>query len=93
MPLRISECKYPSGDIYGVFFMGQHEIGRADKIGGFWRLRGARKVLTEEGAAKAMIDRAITKAREDERNARKMLEALRLFCGGSLPSDGRAAPG
>ena len=56
MPLRIQECEYPSGAAYGVFFMGQHEIGRADKIDGGWRLWRARKVLPEEQAAKAMLD-------------------------------------
>ena len=88
MPLRIQECEYPSGATYGVFFMGQHEIGRADKLDGGWRLFRARKVLPEEQAAKAMLDRAISKAREDEKQARKMLEALRMYCGGALPPDG-----
>ena len=92
MPLRIQECKYLSGAVYGVFFMGQHEIGRADKVGDGWRLFRARKVLPEEQAAKAMLDRAISKAREDEAHARKMLAALRTYCGGSLPPDGRKPP-
>ena len=92
MPLRIQECEYPSGATYGVFFMGQHEIGRADKIDGGWRLFRARKVLPEEQAAKAMLDRAISKAREDEKHARKMLDALRMYCGGALPPDGGKPP-
>jgi hypothetical protein len=33
MPLRITECEYPNGTTYGVFFLGRDEIGRADKIG------------------------------------------------------------
>lgn len=92
MPLRIQECEYPSGATYGVFFMGQHEIGRADKIDGGWRPWRTRKVLPEEQAAKAMLDRAISKAREDEKQARKMLGALRLYCGGALPPDGSKPP-
>lgn len=78
MPLRIQEVEYPNGSTYGVFFMGTHEIGRADKIDGGWRLRRSRKVLTEEQAAKVMLDRAISKAREDEKHARKMLLALSI---------------
>jgi hypothetical protein len=92
MPLRIQECEYPSGAIYGVFFMGQHEIGRAERIGGGWRLFRARKVLPEEQAAKAMLDRAISTARDDEVRARKMLEALRMYCGGAIPPDGSKPP-
>jgi hypothetical protein len=86
--LRIVECEYPDGSTYGVFFIGSHEIGRADRRDGGWRLWRARKVLPEEQAAKAMLDRAISKAREDEKHARKLLDALRMYCGGSLPPDG-----
>jgi hypothetical protein len=92
MPLRIQEQTYISGATYGVFFMGTHEIGRADKVGDGWRLPRARKVLPEEQAAKAMLDRAISKAREDEKQARKMLASLRLYCGGALPPDGSKPP-
>jgi hypothetical protein len=92
MPLRIQECEYPSGAVYGVFFIGRDEIGRADKIDGGWRLFRARKVLPEEQAAKAMLDRAISKAREDEKLARNLLAALRMYCGGSLPPDGSRPP-
>jgi hypothetical protein len=92
MSLRIQEYEYPNGATYGVFFMGRHEIGRADKMDGGWRLRRARKVLAEEQAAKAMLDRAIIKARDDEKQARKMLDALRLYCGGTLPPDGSKPP-
>lgn len=88
MPLKIQQCEYPSGAIYGVFFIGRDEIGRADKVDGGWRLFGARKVLPEEQAAKAMIDRMISKARADETMARKMLAALRMYCGGAIPPDG-----
>ena len=83
MPLRIVECEYPSGAIYGLFYIGNHEIGRADKLQGGWRVFGARKVLSEEHAAKQMLDRAIRSAREDEKQARKMLDALRMYCSGS----------
>ena len=92
MTLRIQECDYPSGATYGVFFMGQYEIGRADKIDDGWRLWRARKVLPGEQAAKAMLDRAISKAHEDEKRARKMLDALRMYCGGALPPDGGRPP-
>jgi len=88
MTLRITECEYPSGSTYGVFFMGRDEIGRADKIGDGGRLFRARKVLNEEQAAKAMIDRMLCKARNDEAKARKLLNGLRMYCGGRLPPDG-----
>lgn len=35
-----------------------------------------------------LLDLAISKAREDENHVRKMLEELRMYCGGSLPPDG-----
>ena len=91
--LRIVECEYPNKDYkYGVFYLGDHEIGRAAKADGGWIPHGKRKALPDEMAAKAMIDSAISKARRDEANARKMLEALRMYCGGKLPPDGKVTP-
>lgn len=87
MTLRIQECEYPNGKTYGVFFIGRHEIGRADKVEGGWIVWRARKVLPEEQAAKAMIDRLISKAREDEKHARAMLAELGKYCG-RIPPDG-----
>ena len=94
MSLRIVECEYPNPEYqYGVFFLGPEEIGRADKIGDGWRLLQKKKVLPAEMAAKAMLDGEISKARQDEARARKLLEALRMYCGGSLPPDGRIGAG
>ena len=90
--LNITKCEYPNGSMYGVFFIGRNEIGRADKTDEGWRVFGKRKTLSEEMAAKAMIDGAISKARLDEDHARKMLDALRLYCGGRLPADGMKTP-
>lgn len=93
MMLRIVECEYPNPEYkYGIFYLGDHEIGRANKIEGGWVPNGKRKALPEEMAAKAMIDSAISKARRDEAHARKMLDALRMYCGGRLPPDGKVTP-
>ncbi len=81
--LTIDECQYPNGATYGVFYIGKHEIGAADKIDDGWRPFGKRKALSSERAAKVMIDKSISRARKDEAHAREMLEALRLHCGGS----------
>lgn len=86
--LRIVEAEHPSGSVYGVFYLKHDEIGRADKIDGGWRVCRSRKVLHAEQAAKAMIDRLISKAREDEKRARKLLALLSADCGGSIPPDG-----
>ena len=88
MTLRIEECEYPSGAVYGVFFIGRHEIGRADKKPDGWVPFRKRKTLTAEMAAKAMIDTMANKAKEDAAHAKKMLEGLRMYCGGRLPSNG-----
>lgn len=88
--LRIVECDYPNPAYkYGVFYLGGHEIGRAIKVDGGWIPNGKRKVLCDEMAAKAMIDSAISAAKREEAHARKMLEALRMYCGGKLPPDGK----
>ena len=87
MPLRIVECEYPSGNQYGVFFLGDHEIGRADLTSDGWLPYGKRKPLTAEMAAKSMIDTMMRHAKDDLAHAEKMLDALRLFCGGKLPKD------
>lgn len=87
MTLRIEECEYPNGDTYGVFFLGRHEIGRADKKPDGWVPFRKRKVLSAEMAAKAMIDSMLNAAKADEQHAKKMLEALCMYCGGRLPSN------
>lgn len=88
MTLRIEECEYPSGAVYGVFFIGRHEIGRADKKSDGWVPFRKRKTMSAEMAAKAMIDTMANKAKEDAAHAKKMLEGLRVYCGGRLPSNG-----
>lgn len=87
MSLRIVECEYPSGDVYGVFFLGDHEIGRADLTSDGWLPYNKRKPLTAEMAAKSMIDTMMRYAKADLAHAEKMLYALRLYCGGELPKD------
>lgn len=88
MTLRIEDRESPSGAVYGVFFIGRHEIGSAYKKPGGWVPFHKKKTLTEEMAAKAMIDTMVNKAKEDAAHARKMLEGLRMYCGGRLPSGG-----
>lgn len=83
--LRIEENQYPSGATYGVFFLGQEEIGRADKLPDGWKPQGKKKVLPEVHAAKAMLDSLLAKADRDRARATKLLDALRIYNGGSLP--------
>ena len=84
--LRIVECEYPNPKYrYGMFYLDDNEIGRADKADGGWIPRGKRKVLPDEAAAQVMIESIISKARRDEAHATKMLDALRIHCGGTLP--------
>lgn len=87
MTLRIEEFESQSGAMYGVFFIGRHEIGRADKKPDGWVPFRKRKTLTAEMAAKAMIDTMANKAKKDAAHAKKMLEGLRMYCGGRLPSN------
>lgn len=78
MQLKIEFRTYPNGESYGVFYLGRHEIGKADQKENGWLLRGSRKVSPcEISAAKAMIDRMIRKARNDAAHARNMMEELR----------------
>ncbi|MHB1641442.1 MAG: hypothetical protein ACYCS8_02125 [Acidithiobacillus sp.] len=85
--LRIVEFQYPDPKYrYGVFYLGDNEIGRADKADGGWIPRGKRKALPDVAAAKVMIESAILKARRDEARAMKMLDALRIYCSGTLPA-------
>lgn len=85
--LRIEEGAYPAGGEYGIFYIGKTEIGRAAKLPEGWRLHGKRKVLpTPELAAKAMLDSKLNALRVEEERTRKLLDALRIYCGGSLPS-------
>lgn len=86
MPLRIVELEFPSGNVYGVFFLGDHEIGRAYKHPGGWVRFCTRKPLTAEMAAKSMIKTMMRKAMADLAHAEKMMDALRLYCGGKLPN-------
>lgn len=83
--LRIREGVYPNGQPYGVFYLGRHEIGRAQKVVDGWIPTGKRKVLSEVHAAKAMIDSKINRAKLDEAFAKSLLNDLRLHCGGSIP--------
>lgn len=87
MPLRIVECEYPNGNMYGVFFLGIHEIGRAYKNDAGWVTFCKRKPVTAEMAAKAMIETMVRKAMADLAHAEKMMVALRLYCGGKLPKE------
>lgn len=85
--LSIVECEYPDPKYrYGAFHLGDNEIGRADKADGGWIPRGKRKALPDVVAAKVMIESAILKARRDEARAIKMLDALRLYSNGTLPT-------
>ena len=87
MPLRIEEQQYPAGGTYGIFFIGAHEIGRADKLPDGWRVFRKRKTMpTPELAAKVMLDDKLNALRVEEDRVRKLQESLRLYCGGRLPS-------
>lgn len=87
MTLRIEEKQYPAGGIYGVFFIGTHEIGRADKMPDGWVVFRKRKTMpTPELAAKVMLDDKLNALRVEEDRVRKLQEGLRLYCGGRLPS-------
>lgn len=83
--LRVVEGEYPSGTTYGVFYLGRHKIGTADKMPDGWKPFGKRKVLSEVMAAKAMIDTMLSKAENDRKHALGLLHDLRLHNGGSLP--------
>jgi len=86
MPLRIEERQHPNGTTYGVFFIGKEEIGRADKVFDGWILQRKRKVQpTAEKAAKAMLDSKLNELRIAEDRTRKLLDDLRVHCGGQLP--------
>jgi len=75
--------------MYGVFFLGIHEIGRAAKTDAGWVTFYKRKPITAEMAAKSMIETMMLRAKSDMAHAEKMLVALRLYCGGKLPKDDR----
>ena len=83
--LRIVETERPNGQTYGVFFLGIHEIGRADKMLDGWKPFGKRNVLPEVHATKAMIDSLISRADKARVHALSLLNDLRLHNGGSLP--------
>lgn len=86
MTLRIEEQQYPGGGTYGEFYIGRHLIGRADKLPDGWRVRGKRKTMpTSEMAAKVMLDDKRNALRKEEDLMRKLMEGLRIYCGGSLP--------
>ena len=82
--LRVVEGEYPNGSIFGTFYLGRHEIGRAAKTPAGWIPNGKRKALSEVMAAKAMIDTMFSKAENDRKHARRLLNDLRLHNGGSL---------
>lgn len=87
MTLRIEEAQYPAGGTYGVFFIGSHQIGRADKMPDGWRVYRKRKTMpTPELAAKTMLDDKLNELRVEEDRTRKLLDGLRIYCGGRLPS-------
>lgn len=87
MTLRIEEHQYPVGSTYGVFFIGRDEIGRADKMPDGWKVFNKRKTIpTPELAAKTMLDGKLNALRVEEEQTRKLLDRLRLYCGGRLPS-------
>lgn len=71
---------------YFTFYLGRHEIGRAYQKDGGWMVGTKRKPLpTDIHAAKAMIDRLISKADRDRAFALDLLKDLRLCNGGTLP--------
>lgn len=84
--LRLEEDIYPSGEIYAKFYIGSNLIGTAKKMPDGWLPFNKRKVLNAELAAKTMIDSMANKAKKDAMHAAKLLDALRLYCGGRLPS-------
>ncbi len=87
MPLTITIHSYPNPAYqYGEFKLGPHSIGRAEKVEGGWRLSNKRRVLSDEAAAEALIARQVEKASAELAQAQNMLEALKLYCGGRLPS-------
>lgn len=87
MPLRIEEKALPNGDPYGEFYVGKQLIGRAYKLEDGWRVFQKRKTMpTPEMAAKVMLDDKLNALKKEEELTRKLLDALRLYCGGQLPS-------
>ncbi|OJW46184.1 MAG: hypothetical protein BGO63_03700 [Candidatus Accumulibacter sp. 66-26] len=86
MTLRIEEKQYPAGGRYGEFFIGKHLIGRATKQPEGWQVHGKRKTMpTPEMAAKVMLDDKLNTIRKEEDLTRKLMEGLRMYCGGRLP--------
>lgn len=64
MSYRIVECNTPNGAIYGVFYVDDHEIGRAYKGNdGLWTMFRNRKPQAADDAAKSMIFRMKREAR------------------------------
>ena len=82
--LSIDEYDYPNPAYrYGVFKLGEVEIGCADKVSGGWTLRGGRKARSVRDAAIAMLRASVSdaqarraKAVADEERARLMLRAV-----------------
>ena len=90
MTLRIEEKQYPAGGTFGEFYIGKHLIGRADKLPDGWRVFNKRKTMpSSEMAAKVMLDDKLNAIRREEELTRKLMEGLRLYCGGSLPSSAK----
>lgn len=84
--LRIVEGNINASYHWFTFYLGRHELGRAYKKDGGWMVGTKRKPLpTEIHAAKAMIDRLISKADKDRAFALDLLKDLRLHNGGTLP--------
>lgn len=68
------------------FFIGKHKIGGAQKTDEGWIVHGLRKPrLTDESAAKTMLDLRINRLNVEIEQTRRLYDALRIYCGGKLP--------
>jgi len=77
MGLRIDEQTYPAGGTYGVFFLDEQEIGRADKVPEGWRpFRKVRTQPTAALAAKVMLATTLQKLKAEEKRIRQLQERL-----------------
>lgn len=75
--LRIVECEYPySPHVYGIFFVDDVEIGKADKAADGWTPYNRRKVFTAKQAAQLMLESKISAAKKEQKRATALLEAL-----------------
>jgi hypothetical protein len=85
MSLKVVEKMLPSGWCLGEFYLDKDKIGIAYKAEGGWRLIQGRKVLTQEEAARVLIDKQIQKARKEERRAMDLMIRLVSLASSSTP--------